>query len=308
MSDPKEWDRALAPLGGRLPEPSETSSGRLRLSVSLILIGVLLLAGAAYLWYRSTKPGTLSDREIDSCVIAYLADPEFAGEEFSEQLLGQVRFRMDDRLEGYLYFSLDDTDDPTTAQYKAASFLQPGAALEFGQRADRTLSLGDFTLPVPLNRRALFFRTRAENFHIPRNHALRFSYLAADYSPTVTELAEQIRNQTIRKGWLHFSSGPGTMSVNFGALVAVPGETSLNRFVDSLCRHVPGESDGAREKRVKLLLRLVTNEVRYDDSPLARSVEVIRRPCEVLMRRHGDCANKAVLLASLFEQLCARNP
>ena len=283
-------------------EDDETRSGTSWVTWKKILALALLIAAGVGSWMY-LRNDSLSDSVVNRSVLGYLVDDAFAGSAFSRQILGDVELQQLNEREGKLYFSHRGATSQEQAQQAIAHVLLRPQDLEFGTQTKRGLQLGDLVLRAAPGELVFFFRTPTENFHVDRRKRLTFPFLMTNYTPTVEDLAMFIANYRIRQGWVYFTSGRNTRSVNFGAYVATPGEPSLTAFTKDLCRIISATEPEAREKQLRVLLRLVTDEITYDDSPLAQSVEVIRRPCEVLMTRRGDCANKAVLFASLLEQL-----
>jgi len=62
-------------------------------------------------------------------------------------------------------------------------------------------------------------------------------------------------------------------------------------------------SCGTKEEMSQKLLDFVTKDIKYDFDAHEEGVEQLKRPDEVLMTKKSDCSGKAILYASLLEQI-----
>jgi hypothetical protein len=90
------------------------------------------------------------------------------------------------------------------------------------------------------------------------------------------------------------------LSCNHGAMVAKPGEPTLQSLVKQLVKE---EKDTS--KQIQILLDFVTNEINFNYREMYATYEVLKRPNEVLLTRSSDCSGKSILFASLLEQIGA---
>jgi hypothetical protein len=86
--------------------------------------------------------------------------------------------------------------------------------------------------------------------------------------------------------------------MNHGSVVAKNGEPSLSDFVKQLT-----SIQTTPELKAQRLLDFVTQEIKYNTNEATNGYETIKRPDEVLFTRNSDCSGKAILYASLLEQL-----
>jgi len=121
---------------------------------------------------------------------------------------------------------------------------------------------------------------------------------------TTTEMAAFIDNESLYRGLMNIryrgQDGLLRSGGNLGAYVARHQEPSLMRLVHELLEGVPPNE---HEQRIQRVLDFVSYEIGYDHAQAELSVEKMERPNEVLMRGKTDCGNKAVLFASLLEQM-----
>lgn len=212
-------------------------------------------------------------------LISYLAQPDFAGDSFVTQYFGP----------GHSTAWVDPenrklvlvTDDTAASTAKLDS-LTPA------NRASATI--------IPF-----------DELHVDSQKKWLFPFRHAVYSVTLSDLARLSHGWKRYGGHLHVVAAENnlrrTVFVNFGSRVALPGEESLQRLAQALTSSIPADAADAREQRVQALLDLVSTEIRYDDSVEWTEVQVIKNPNEVLMTREADCTGKAVLMASLLEQI-----
>jgi hypothetical protein len=130
----------------------------------------------------------------------------------------------------------------------------------------------------------------------------------AKYRLSFRELADFSGNRSTYNGMLRadtglYEDGNHLVFFNHGAFVAPANEPSLKRMVAELTQDISPADPLAREKRVQRLVDLVAEDIAYDFVEATLSYETLKRPNETLMTRQSDCSNKAILLASLLEQL-----
>ncbi len=233
---------------------------------------------------------------LNNTAISYLSQPRFTNSDFLEQITGtKSELQMYNLSEDLLYFSLP-AEHSLEEALKRLSFKPKRA--EFGRVDGPDLILGDYVFSKPGH---YFFRFPAEDFRINNNAQISISFEDVQYTVTLDELHDFITNRSIYGGLLSVKIGSLGLEpikmVNHGAFIAKKGEPSLERLVARLVGASTRKEDAAQA-----LLNFVSNQIRYDWSDALASVEVLKRPNEVLMARGSDCSGKVILYASLLEQ------
>jgi hypothetical protein len=257
---------------------------------------------------KQLVPPTLDERTRDT-VLAYLAQPGFAGTKMGEQVLGPVRLELLHVPTREVYFSAPEpelTGEPfetTVARF----VVDPKRLVLAEDDGTGRLRLGDYSLRRSAEKH-FFFKTPVENVKFDTAAVLRFPYGPATYTLDMGEMQGFVQNRSIFGGRMVARTGESregrpVVFANHGAFVARPDEPSLRRFVQELTRDIPPEGEGAREARVQRVLDFVSREINYNQREATYSFELLKRPNEVLMSGESDCSNKAILLGSLLEQL-----
>ena len=285
--------------------------------VILAFILLFLSAGGAFVVYKKTQLSSARVKEkissnrdpysaenIRDTVLTYLAQPHFAGESFESQILGKAHLELYIVDKRELFFSLPDK---TNLQDEVHSFVIDSTKIEQAKEDGGRLRIGDYSL-AKSPAKAQFFKTEVDNIKIDPNLVLQFSFQRGIYKLSLRELIDFINNQNIYGGRLRADTnlkrnGMALIFYNHGAFVAKPDEVSLKRFAEELLKNISATDKDAREKRIQRLLDFVADEIQYDDTEALSNAETLKRPNEVLMTRKADCSNKAILLASLFEQI-----
>ncbi len=241
----------------------------------------------------------MRDASIQRSIVSLLAQPEFSGEEFRSQILGDAELQT--------FFV--DTDElvfriPAAAEEERSKFLKDPSAIRNRKLHKNSLFFRPHAArDERKNQDNVAFGTDLKNFHVDADRKLSFPYTHATFDVTPRELALSTHNIGIYGGKLYAytgerSGGRPIMIVNHGAYVARPHHSSLQRFSNVLTRDVPQN----REKKIQRFTDLVTTEIVYDHDEADAGVETMKRAPEILMSRKADCSNKAILLASLLEQ------
>lgn len=240
-------------------------------------------------------------------LLEYLSQQNHSGIGFEEQVLGRARLELHKAAEGEVWFSLPAGDNslPKISD-EIKRFIADPAQLEMAREENGMLQAGSLSLTRRPDR-ALLFRTSADNVRFDPAQLLTFSFQRATYTVTLKEAVDYLTNRNAQGGNLQVRTGRREglrefVFYNHGAYVARQGEPSLTRFAAGLTRHIPASDPQAREKRIQRLLDFVTTEIIYDDDEAASQEEILKHPVETLISHHGDCSNKAILLASLLEQ------
>src|SRR5687768_16476904 len=251
---------------------------------------------------------TLDERTRDT-VLAYLAQPGFAGTKVVEQVLGPVRLELLNVPAREVYFSAPEPEltGETFDMMVARFVVDPKRLVMANDDGSGRLRLGDYSL-LRSAEKHFFFKTPVDNVRFDTAAVLRFPYGPATYTLDMREMRDFAQNKSIFGGRmiaraLQSREGQPVVFANHGALVARPGETSLGRLVTELTRDIPADGEGARAARVQRVLDFVSREIKYNMREATYDFELLKRPNEVLMSGESDCSNKAILLGSLLEQM-----
>jgi len=146
------------------------------------------------------------------------------------------------------------------------------------------------------------FSVDESNFYVSPEKTLKVDFKAASYEVDVREIALSLANQFIYGGSFRVSKVPDGLAkpnfLNHGALVSMFGEPALERFANLLTAGMQ-----TSEEKAQSLLGFVTDEIEYDEKEFYFGREFLQRSSETLLGRLGDCSNKAILYASLLEQI-----
>jgi len=264
--------------------------------------------GVAGVTRKDLAPRSLDERTRDA-VLAYLAQPGFAGTKVVEQVLGPVRLELLNIREREVYFSAPSPEQageefgPMVARFA----IDPKRVVLAEDDGAGRLRLGNYSLRRSAEKH-VFFKTPVENVRFDPETVLKFPFGPATYTLDMSELNDFVQNKSIFGGRMLARTGQSeggrpAVFANHGAFVARPGEGSLRRFVEELTRDIPADGEGARETRVQRVLDFVSREITYNMREATYDFELLKRPNEVLMSGESDCSNKAILLGSLLEQL-----
>jgi hypothetical protein len=269
----------------------------------IALLALLILTGCGGGIEESGRKGALRDY-----VLMTLAQPQFAGEAFERQILGDVSLELYDLDSNLVYFSYPGQEiGRGELGGIAGKFVIDTARVELAREVDGIFHLGDYQLRKS-QKNGCFFRTSVENIAIDSAAILKFGFHRGVYTLSMAELVDFIRNRSVHGGPVETyteerRNGRYVMFANHGAFVAKGGEGSLTRFAAELTKDIPATDPMAREKKIQALLDLVTMEIAYDVSEASENVETLKRANEVLMTMRSDCSNKTILFASLLEQI-----
>ncbi len=303
---------------------SKNSKLKKFLSITAIVL-VISLASVVFLIIKKTSTqatntdiSSLNDQEkrvkeqARRTVLSYLAMPTFAGTTLELQTLGRAHLELFDVPKQELYFSLPEfPKDSAEKDFKPLiqNFLANPNKIETASEVNNVFVLGNYRL-AKSERKAIFFKTSAENFQVDPNTLLKFSFQRGVYSLTIDQLSDFLTNKNVYGGKIEAiaeepSSKTGKTKVfaNHGVMVAKPNDPTLTPFVKILTKDIDRNDPLAREKIIQHLLDFVTNEIEYDKKEALSSYETLKRPNETLMNRGADCSNKTILMASFLEQI-----
>lgn len=229
--------------------------------------------------------------EVTRTVLSYLSKPGFAGEEFERQLLG------DWELQTWYSDTNDVLFSSTSGSVVPPHFVRDPNGVEFAARTIEGYEFADLSLRGPSL--GTLVRTHASNLNLEPWQSLRLPFQRATYEISLSELDDFLANRSVYyKGLQSYEATENSLIANHGAFVAEPGEPSLTRFCGKLALY-----SRTREEKIQALLGLVTNEISYNEEETLTAYETLKRPNEVLLTRTSDCSGKAILFASLLEQI-----
>jgi Trypsin-like peptidase domain len=240
-------------------------------------------------------------------LIGLLAQPLFSGPEFRQLLIGSAQLALFDVRRQRVYFSLSQAEAPdgqavARVTQVAAAFMADTDRAVLGRAEGLQARFPDYSFPRSPEKWA-FFATNVSNLRLGKGGALKFAYKSAEYTVTSGELKSFVQNASIKGGPLKISVPPShfwqsaiTLK-NSGAFVARPGEPSLSRLVKTL---TAGIAD--LDAQIERLATFVSVEI---ETEAESSTDITKKAPEVLMTRRGTMTHKAILLASLLEQLPA---
>jgi len=245
------------------------------------------------------KQANTPTRESLATLLAY---PRQSGAYFEAQILGRaglevIKVEGDDK---QVYLSLSEADSKGERLENAICRVAVSKSqVEVGKETDGKFVFADYSFLRKPNK-ALYLRVPLSNLRLDSDTQLKFPYQNAIYTPTPEELHFSMLNATIYGGMLEAipdSRNYGEdILYNYGALVSKPSESSLKRFVAELTKDL-----NEREKKIQRLTDLITREL--GPKPEEIPLKVVKRASEVLMTGEAEYPSRAVLLASMLEQL-----
>lgn len=265
-----------------------------------IVTAVLVVVGVAWFAHTRTTSSEITNDEVAVAVLSYAADPMFSSSNLIGELTGtNVQLELLDIAEDMgAYFSLPRSEDWKLACNRLTKSPE---AIEFSQSTESPYQVRDVVLR---KNDIYFFRIDSTKFVVDPNARISIPFSGVRYESTARELTDFVTNEVLVGGKQYFvaryQGDEPVYASNFGARVTVPNEPSLSRFVRTLVGE-EREPDRIAQK----LLDFVTNEIEYDrdEDEWSNFRQVVKRANEVLMTRKATCASKAVLYASLLEQV-----
>ena len=239
---------------------------------------------------------------IKRTILLYMMARGHVGGDVEKQLFPDINPTQYNPRDSMLYFSLKEElcDTATRAKVMQVYLENPGR-IEWNWRRDSILALGSVRRKLSPEIGCVC-RTHLENMKVDMTKSLEFSYPDATYTISLPELASFLENKVLYGGEdlsayvIRYLRKPGFF--NYGYLVAHPEEPSLTRLVEELLASVPDK----REDRIQTLLDFVNRDIALELEKKSRQ-EAPKRPNEILMYGKSDVENKAVLFASLLEQI-----
>lgn len=223
-----------------------------------------------------------------------IAQPAFAGDYMLYKLTsGRAvleRYYIDTR---QLYFSCDSSDFNKT---NLDRFVISIDSITKAKEEHGVLVLDDKRYSDPSR---AFFKMPVSNFKVDTTKIIETKY---DNGIVYKITLPQILNYTYLKSTL----GGGAIAIsdnhthfmNHGSVVAKQGEVSLKDLTDQITKGIL-----TNEQKAQSLLDFVTNQIEYNTQEAEQGFETIKRPDEVLFTKNSDCSGKAILYASLLQQI-----
>ncbi|MEW6731638.1 MAG: hypothetical protein AB1489_09955 [Acidobacteriota bacterium] len=297
-------------------DPDKHNGGKKWLVITALVLMVIGSIGV-FIWFKWHNTGKqkqdravleqklYGSESIRDNILMYLAQPQFAGRIFEQQILGGAHLELLQLDEREVYFSLpasNQSDNKITS-----NFIIDEKRVEYAEKKDDQLVLGKYVL-LQSEAKHSFFKTPVTNIKIDPESVLIFKFARGSYTLTMHEMIDFLLNKNIFGGKLLADTGQRINGkyvtiANHGVMVSRPKESSLQRFVKELATGIDANDPLAREKRIQRLLDFVSEEIEYNSIEALTQAELLKRPNEVLMSRKADCSNKAILLASLLEQI-----
>jgi hypothetical protein len=243
------------------------------------------------------KPVDEKEERLRNAVLSYLSQPKFASSDFAQQITGtsiSLEMYYVDTKVAYFSIPINKYKHPDTL----TKLTKDIEKVRFGQPQNGRLVLDTLSFS---GKGKHFFKFPSDDFKVDPKKVLRYNFRNLQYTITMNELMDFIDNKTVYGGNLKFITGYSgnipKVLINHGAYVGVKGEDSLERLVAKITK-------GARSKEDKSqrLLDFTTQQLKYNDSDANSSVEIMKRPNEVLMTKGSDCSGKVILYSSLLEQ------
>lgn len=223
-----------------------------------------------------------------------IAQPAFSGDYMLYKLTsGKAvleRYYVDTK---QLYFTCDSADFNDENLYK---FVINRDSVTRAKEENGILVLDDKRYDDPSR---AFFKMPVSNFKVDTNKIIETKYAnGVSYKVTLP----QILNYT----YLRSTLGGGAIAItednshfmNHGSVVAKQNEPSLKALVEQLT-----EGLSTNEEKAQKLLDFVTQQIEYNTQEAENGYETIKRPDEVLFTKNSDCSGKAILFASLLQQI-----
>lgn len=136
------------------------------------------------------------------------------------------------------------------------------------------------------------------NFKVDSNRVIETKYDDVTYKVTLSQIFNFSNLKSAIGGGAIAISEDNHHFMNHGSVVAKQNEASLNDFVKQVTKNTI-----TKEAKAQVLLNFVTRKIEYNQDEASNGYETIKRPDEVLFTKNSDCSGKAILYASLLQQL-----
>ena len=191
-----------------------------------------------------------------------------------------------------LYFTCNKQDYNDSNLNK---FVITKDSITVGKEENGALVIGDMRYNDP---EKVFFKMPLSNFKIDSTKIIETPYKAVTYKITLPQILDYTYLRSAIGGGAVVVTNENTHFINHGSVVAKVNEPSLADFVKQLTK-----DENTKELKAQKLLDFVTLEIEYNKEEAEKSYETIKRPDEVLLTKNSDCSGKAILYASLLQQI-----
>ena len=144
----------------------------------------------------------------------------------------------------------------------------------------------------------VFFKMPVSNFKVDSNRVIDTRYDDLTYKVTLPQIFNFSNLKSAIGGGAIVISEDNHHFMNHGSVVAKKNEASLNDFVKQVTKN-----ETTAEAKAQTLLNFVSQKIEYNQNEANNGYETIKRPDEVLFTKNSDCSGKAILYASLLQQL-----
>lgn len=223
-----------------------------------------------------------------------IAQPSFAGDYMLYKLTsGRAvleRFYVDTK---QLYFTCDSSD---FNKNNLSKFAVSYDSITRAKEENGVLVLDSKRYNDPSR---AFFKMPVSNFKVDTNKVIETAYEnGIIYRVTLPQILNFTYLKSALGGGAIAISDDNTHFMNHGSVVAKVGEVSLKNLVEQLTKELK-----TNEEKAQQLLDFVTKQIEYNTKEAEQGYETIKRPNEVLFTKNSDCSGKAILYASLLQQI-----
>lgn len=268
------------------------------LGPSLLALNLIFYPGCGKERKEEEVAAVQNNQELLNAALRYLIYDDFSDLFFGQMTgINNIELELYNKDEGMLYFSVPSEKQYYDNKGTFAELTKRPELIEFGRISEDGIRLGNYRLN---KKNRLFFRFPVEDLNINESFVLKIELGNIEYDVTIDELGNFLKNKTIYGGPLNeyvIFMYNNKLFFNYGAFVAVKGEPSLGRLVKKITENCDSDYSVAQK-----LLDFVAGSIEYDKSFEWRKKGLIR-PNEILMARKADCSGKAILYASLLEQI-----
>ncbi|MCB9032611.1 MAG: transglutaminase family protein [Chitinophagales bacterium] len=244
---------------------------------------------------KQEKTKQYSHYEYQMEAAAIMRQPKFYGDSIVSNLLG-VNFQVlkVDYPNNAFYFSCSRKDFNTIAQ---KAFLHKDS-IDFGDESGDYIWYGNLYI---LKEDKYLCRTSISNLNIDTAKLItsKFSNNII-YKINLAQIVTSIDMENQLRGGIFCITEDDNYIVNHSPPVIVKGEPTISKLAQAITKNKITFED-----KVQALLDFVSYDIDYNFEEGYGNKEVIKRPCEILLTKNSDCSGKAILFASLLQQIDA---
>lgn len=256
--------------------------------IPFVPLAVLLLQACG-----SEKKTPDAYERMQAEAINFISQPSFSGDyifyKVTSAKANLERYYVDTK---QLYFTCNKQDYNDT---NLGKFVISKDSITLAKEENGSLVLGTMSYN---DTGKVFFKMPLCNFKVDSTKVIETPYKDLKYRITLPQILDFT--------YLRSTLGGGAIAItedqhhfmNHGSVVAKANEPSLHDFVSQLTKQFK-----TTEEKAQALLDFVTNEIEYNQKEADNGYETIKRPDEVMFTKNSDCSGKAILYASLLQQL-----